>query len=446
MGLCMTLKRAGSPKDDGPAIDSRRPRARLAAGSDFAIRAAVLSTYRDRADRVVSNEELYEEVRRRSGMSAEQMSARVPVGRSAQAVNVAHRSARWAQQSLKKAGLLEPAGRRGEWRVTATGKEALTMAPRGQALVAFSTKLGVALWADCRDAAPVMNKPLHLVLASVPYPLAKQRWYGNPSRDEWLGFVIDACRAINGRLVPGSSVVLNVGADLFKPSSPARSTLPLQLVLELERQLGWELMDNLPWVNYSKPPGPVLYASIQRVQLNSTFEYCFWMTTCASEVSRFVDNRRVLRPHTKRHQRLIEQGGESQPRVSSDGAYRVRAGSYGRQTEGSIPRNVLVYGHADPSQMAYKKAARALGLPAHGAPFPLKLCRFLVEFLTPPAARCADIFAGSCSLPRACEDLGREWEAYDIAGEYLRGGATRFDGAWINPDLDRALGLMPAAA
>lgn len=97
-----------------------------------------------------------------------------------------------------------------------------------------------------------------------------------------------------------------------------------------------------------------------------------------------TDNRRVLQAHSERHLKLINQGGEQRHGEFSDGAYRVHPGRFGNPTEGKIPRNVLTFGHSCADQRQYKRDARAAGLPAHGAPMPLSLASFLVEFMSSP--------------------------------------------------------------
>jgi site-specific DNA-methyltransferase (cytosine-N4-specific) len=70
-----------------------------------------------------------------------------------------------------------------------------------------------------------------------------------------------------------------------------------------------------------------------------------------------------------------------------------------------------------------------MGLPAHGAPFPLKLASFLIEFLSEPGELIVDPFGGSFTTADAAERLGRRWMSTDCMVEYVLGSATRFVGA-----------------
>lgn len=372
---------------------------------------------------------LYRDVAARSGVDLAAIDRRDPVGRSGQRHSIFTRQVRWHQQTLKHMGLIERA-RRGVWRLTIEGHKRLALrsiAPR-YVMLAFSTDLGVALWADCHTAFSRLDQPVSVVITSPPYPLRHPRAYGNHDETEYVDFLCRALEPVIASLKPGGSLVLNLSNDIFLPGSPARSLYRERLTLALADRFGLSKMDEIPWVNASKPPGPVQWASKRRVQLNVGWEPILWMTNDPSLVT--ADNRQVLEPHSERHLRLIARGGERKARCNGDGAQRVRPGrSYANQTPGRIPKNVLTLGHVCGNQNAYKAAARALGLPVHGAPFPLALASFFVRFLTVEGDLVADPFAGSLTVALAAELLGRSWIATEIIWEYLRGGATRFESA-----------------
>jgi DNA modification methylase len=221
--------------------------------------------------------------------------------------------------------------------------------------------------------------------------------------------------------------VRKISNDIFLPHSPARSLYRERLVLALFDRLGLYKMDELIWENRSKAPGPYQYASKARTQLNVVYEPIYWLTNDPSKVR--SSNQRVLQAHTEKHLKLIAEGGENRKVTSSDGAYRIKPGSYANPTEGRIPRNILTYGHRCKHQAAYKRFAQQHGLPSHGAPMPLKLASFLVEFLSEPGDLVADPFGGSLTTAHAAELLGRRWLTTECMVEYLAGGSGRFETA-----------------
>lgn len=72
-------------------------------------------------------------------------------------------------------------------------------------------------------------------------------------------------------------------------------------------------------------------------------EPVYWFTNDPDRVR--SDNRRVLIPHTEKHQKLMAQGGDNRVVSYGDGAYRLRGNAFSNVTEGRIPKNVIQRGH-----------------------------------------------------------------------------------------------------
>lgn len=397
--------------------------------------AHIADAYCSARDGQVENKDLYRIVARDAGLK--EIGRKVPIGKSGQLRSPLRRKIRWHQQTLKHLGVLERVpGQRGVWRLTEEGRKQLTPAPRGQVVLAYSTDLGVALWGSLEDVFSRLGEPIHLCLTSPPYPLRRPRAYGNPGEAEYVDFICAALEPIVANLVPGGSIVLNISNDVFMEGSPARSLYRERLVLALHDRLGLYKMDEMIWHNPSKPPGPVQWASLQRSQLNVAWEPVYWFTNDPARVR--SDNRRVLEPHTEKHLKFVRDGGCKVVRSYSDGAYRQRPGSYSRPTEGRIPRNVIRQPHNCPDLKATRKAAAGLGLPAHGAPMPLALARFFVEFLSEKGDLVVDPYWGWGTTGKAAEEAGRRWLGTERMLELACGGAERFrhsDGFWLNPAL-----------
>lgn len=372
----------------------------------------------------VDNQILYRRVARKAGISLAVLSSSKPIGTAGVPRSPLKRAVRWHQQSLKQMGLIEPSGKRGRWELTGTGKIALRKIRPKASLVGFSTDLGVAIWSLCDDVFNQLDAPITLCITSPPYPLRQARAYCNPSMHQYIEFIVESLRPIAKNLERGGSICLNIGHDLFENRSPARSLYQQRLILALADELGLSLMDTLVWENPSRPPGPTQWASKTRQQLCGTYEPVIWFTN--DPVLYKADNRRVLMEHTDKHKALMARGGERSSRISGDGAHRVREGSYGRETEGRIPRNVLRISHSCKSQRLYKQRARELGLPPHSAPYPLALATFLIRFLSEPGDLVVDPFGGSLTTGLAAEKLDRQWLLTEAVWEYLRGGGERF--------------------
>ena len=385
---------------------------------------SVLGIYLD-ADQL-GNDELYEGLVEQGAVDKEALTQLHKIGESGSKFNLVKRQVRWHQQSLKVLGLLERIpSRRGAWRATSKAKAVLTPAPPRVTLLGFSTELGIALWSSCNDVFDRLEEPIVLCLTSPPYCLAKPRAYGNPPLSEYVDFVCTALEPIVKNLVRGGCVALNVSNDVFEPGSPARSLYRERLVIALHDRLGLSKMDMLCWSNPSKPPGPVQWASKERYQLNVGWEPIYVM--CNDPRACIADNRRVLQAHTERHLNLIKRGGEQRERTFSDGAYRLKVGSFANETVGRIPKNVLTFGHRCSDQIRMRKAAAEAGIPPHGAPMPLALAKFLVQYLSRPGDLVVDPFAGSMTTAKAADELGRRWLATELMLEHIEAGKLRFD-------------------
>ena len=399
----------------------------------------VINAYANNPDGL-ENVDLYNQVQL-SGQIEQNDRERKPVGKSKEKHDLFARKVRWYQQTMKHLELLQKLdGTRGVWRLTGKGKKRLCKISSEYAVIGYSTKLGIAIWGDSIAMLRMLDEPIHLAISSPPYMLSKQRSYGNPQGEhEYIDFICSTVEPIVKNLVPGGSIVLNIGQDVFERGLPSRSIINERLTIAFCDRLGLHKMDQMVWHNKSKPPGPMPWASGTRQQLNVAWEPVLWF--CNDPLKCRSDNRRVLEPHTATHMKLMAAGGESRQISNSDGAYVIRKGkSYSNVTPGRIPRNVLAYGHACGDQRAYKSKSKAYGLPAHGAPFPVKLIEFLVKFLSEEGDVVLDWFSGSFTVGRACENTKRRWIGIECMLEYVMGSSVRFEGCngfWRNDGLSR---------
>jgi len=403
--------------------------------------AEVAAAYATAPDNRLSTRELYALLAERMNVPTEVVNGRVPVGAAGKPYSLWKRSVRFCQQTLKHMSVLERvADERGVWSLTEAAGKRLNKALPGVKLIAFSTELGACIWGSNNEALGGLDEPVVLMFSSPPFPLARPRAYGNPPEHAYVDFICQGLDPVVQRLASGGSIVIQISNDNFESHSPARSTYRERLVLALRDRLNLYKMDEMPWINRSKPPGPIQYASLERCHLNSGWEPVYVFSNDPMLWRKMADNRRVLQPHTEKHQRLISAGGEKRVASYGDGAYRLREGSFGTQTAGRIPRNVLEGGHCCADTMAYRKNARALGLPPHGAMMPTWLPSFLIEYLTKPDDLVLDIWGGTSKTGLAAERLGRRWLTVEWMLEYVRASAESFRGFagfQLNPAIAR---------
>jgi DNA modification methylase len=396
------------------------------------------SAYADAPNGRLSNADFYRAVADRAGIDPDELGRKAPVGRDGkQYLTLAHQL-RWRQQDLKRMGVIERiANERGVWQLTESAGKKLDEAGKSVQLIAFSTKLGVAIFGNCKDVFAGIEDEIHLVFTSPPFLLAKPRAYGNPATwQEYVDFICAALGPVCLHMVPGASIVINLTNDSFVQGSPARSTYLERLVIALEDRLGLHLMDRLIWRS-AKAPGPTQWACKHPIQLRTGYEFCLWFTNDPMRVR--SNNRRVLLPHTERHIKLMTSGGIQHAASYGDGSQVHRPGQYGTVTEGRLPTNVIEIGTGCADTRAYRRRAQALGLPVHGAMMPTLLPEFFIEFLTEPGDLVVDMFGGTGKTALAAERLGRRWAMAEKMLQYIRGAATHFeefDGFLMNPALE----------
>jgi len=393
------------------------------------------------ANGTISNDQLYQAVLVKAGIDPDDLQRKQPIGQAQELHSPLKRKIRWYQQTAKAMGLIERVeDMRGLWQITQEGKTRLRKAEPTVAMLAFSTDLGIALWGPNARVLRNFSEPIHLLLTSPPYPIQNARAYGGCVESKYVDFICHALEPIVANLVPGGSIVLNLGNECFLPGLPARSIYRERLVIALVDRFGLFKIDELIWRNGSKMPGPYPWTSKERFLLNPAYEPCYIFTN--DPLRLISNNQRVLQPHTEQHLKLIAQGGEKRTAVYGDGAYTIRPGSFGKPTAGRIPRNVLDFGHACSDQQRYKRICKEMGIVANAAPMPLKLAKFLIQFLTEPGQLVVDIFGGSFTTAKAAEQLARLWLSCDQIWEFVRGGAERFrcaPGFFLNPLLERAI-------
>lgn len=387
--------------------------------------AAVLHSYTAEHGGTLDNATLYRQAAQHAGIDEEAFEERTEVGVAGKRYSLPKRAVRWHQQTLKAAGILERVpDERGVWRLTQSAGKDLDAIHDNVSVVGFSTELGVAILGSCESVFSKINAPIALILTSPPYALSHQRAYGNVPEQHYVDWCIRTLEPLVKNLVPGGTIALNISNDVFLTGLPARSMYRERLLLSLNDKLGLAKVDEAIWHNPAKAPGPIQWASLQRQQLNTGYEPIYILTNDPSRLR--SDNRRVLVEHSKRQLDLIARGGESRSASYADGAYRIKPGAFGAPTPGAIPRNVLTFGHTCADQRRYKAAARAAGLPVHGAPMPLSLASFLVKWLSAPDDLVCDPFAGSFTTARAAELLGRRWLCTERMLQYVQGAALRF--------------------
>lgn len=377
----------------------------------------------EQAAKPVQTADLYDQVAERVGVDPGVRAHRAEVGNTGQAYNLYERSVRWAQQRAKLQGLIERVEDR-HWRLTGKGKNTLRAAAPGVVITIFTTEHGVALYGHAEDAVGHIDDGcVQLILSSPPYPLLREKEYGNlVQADEYIEWLLGIAKDWPRKLTSTGSIVLNL-ADVWERGRPSLSLYQERLLLRLVDDLGLRLCARYAWLNPSKLPAPAEWVTIRRVRVKPSLEQIYWLSPHDHP---YADNRQVLRPYSAAMKGRIADGGEK--RAVRPSGYQHAAGAFGADNGGSIPDNIIVASNAE-SNSTYIRSCKKNGLPVHPARFPGSVPEHFIKMLTREGDVVYDPFGGSLKTGEVAERLKRRWICSELNLEYLLGARYRFAGA-----------------
>jgi site-specific DNA-methyltransferase (cytosine-N4-specific) len=364
---------------------------------------------------------LYDQVAARVGVEQDVRSHRAKVGNTGQSYNLYERSVRWAQQRAKLQGLIERV-EDCHWRLTGKGKNTLRAAAPGVVITIFTTEHGVALYGHAEDAVGhIDDDSVQLILTSPPYPLLREKEYGNLQADEYIEWLLGIAKDWPRKLTSSGSIVLNL-ADVWERGRPSISLYQERLLLRLVDDLGLRLCARYAWLNPSKMPAPAEWVTVRRVRVKPSLEQVYWLSPHDHP---YADNRQVLRPYSASMKARIADGGEK--RAVRPSGYQHAAGAFGADNGGSIPDNLIVASNTT-SNSVYIRSCKEHGLPVHPARWPGGVPEHFIKMLTRKGDVVYDPFGGSLKTGEVAERLKRKWICSELNLEYLLGARNRFAG------------------
>lgn len=367
--------------------------------------------------------EVYEQVGLRFGLSDEEINRKDPSG----SFKIFQRSVRWVKEKLKMQGLVN-SPEFSVWELTERGKMHLINCRPGVMVHIFFTHLGDAFWGEFKTISSMIeDNAVMLHLTSPPYPLLKEKAYGNVSATKYIDWVLPFCEEAYRTLSEDGSFILNLG-EVYNPGEPTVNTYMERLVIALEDKIGFKLCGRFYLMNRSKLPTPINHVAITRKRVKNVIEPIYWFGKTADPKA---DNSKVLVEYSEAQKKIIKKGHwEKQHRPSG----HYLSGDFAKDNGGAIPGNVLDIPNTS-SNDPYQRLCRERGLKPHPARFPLDMARFFIKFLSEKGDLIADLFGGSGTVAQACEELGRRWILGEKSLYYLMTASMRFPQATKNKKL-----------
>lgn len=357
--------------------------------------------------------DVYDRLAERMGVSDAQRAERVEIG--SQSFNAFERDVRWVQQRAKAAGLVAVPSRN-QWEITGKGRNSLRVASPGVVLTVWTDGHGRVLWGAIEDAVgEIRAGSVKLWMTSPPYPLLREKQYGNLDSKRHVAWLRDVFEALKPTLAETGSLVINLG-DVYRRGAPVLDLYAERLLLELVDDLGYHLAGRFEWQNPSKLPAPAEWVTVRRVRVKSSLERCYWLSKTEQP---YADNREVLVPYSASMRSRIAAGGERGALRPS--GHDLAQGAFGADHGGAIPGNLLVAANTE-SNGRYMDYCRQQDLPIHPARFPSALPEFFIKMLTKKGDMVGDCFSGRLKTPHVARDLGRRYVAIEKCLDYIIGG------------------------
>ena len=292
---------------------------------------------------------------------------------------------------------------------------------------AYSTASGTMFQGKIEDALhseTLVNSRgrINLIFTSPPFPLKRQKSYGNLTGDDYLSWLRDLAPRLAALLTPDGSIVIEIG-NSWEPGRPVMSTLPLRALLEFQASADLQLCQQFIAHNPSRLPGPAQWVNIERSRVKDSYTHLWWLAKCDRPKA---DNRQVLVEYSQAMKDLLNR--QDYNRGLRPSGHLIEGDTFLRNNGGAIPPNVLTHANTR-SHDAYRTYCLRNGLSIHPARMAPNIAEFFIRMLTEPDDLVLDPFAGSNTTGAVAEQLGRRWVSVEALSDYVKGSRGRFSAA-----------------
>lgn len=297
----------------------------------------------------------------------------------------------------------------------------------------YVTRYGAAYVGDALELLRgLQDESIDLVLTSPPFPLQRQKEYGNVAEHAYVDWLLSFAPEIKRVLKQTGSFVIDLGGTYLK-GRPVRSLYNYRVLIRMCDEFGWNLAEEFFWFNPSKLPSPIEWVNKRKIRTKDAVNTVWWFSKTDYPKA---DITKVLTPYSKRMKMLLQDAEKFYVPKKRPSGHNISK-RFAKDNGGAIPSNLLQIPNTE-SNSRYLKCCNMLGLRGHPARFPEKLPEFFVRFLTDEGDTVLDIFAGSNTTGAVAEALGRKWIAFEINRSYLAASAFRFLNV-LQPDVVKAL-------
>lgn len=293
----------------------------------------------------------------------------------------------------------------------------------------------------------------NLIITSPPFPLNNKKRYGNLQGGSYYNWFMGLAPIFSDLLTDDGSLIIEIG-NSWEPGRPVQSLLHLECLFGLVQNSDTDLrlIQEFICYNPSRLPSPAQWVTINRIRTVDSYTHVWWI---AKKDFPKADNSKVLRPYSKKMERLIKTKKFNAGRRPSE--HEISETAFAKDNGGSIahnlfelesidsrrdvrlPHNVLSFSNST-SNDYYLKRCRQEKITPHPARMQSGLINFFTEFLTEENDLVLDLFAGSNTTGYCAEKLKRRWFAVEANEDYAYDSIIRFE----EPELDSKLKIVAA--
>ena len=295
------------------------------------------------------------------------------------------------------------------------------LAPIHSVNPAYSTQLGAAYVGDSlKLLVDLPDDSVNLVVTSPPFPLQRQKEYGNLDQAEYVDWLMDFGRLVHRKLRQDGSFVLDLGGA-YRKGVPVRSLYQFRVLLRFCDELGFFLAQEFFWHNPSKLPSPIEWVNKRKLRAKDTVNTLWWFSRSEWPKAN-VSN--VLTEYSPRMKKLLGDPAAFYTPKQRPSGHAIGL-AFATDNGGAIPSNLLQIPNSE-SNGVYLGACKEIGVKGHPARFPSKLPEFFIRLLTDPGDLVVDIFSGSNTTGMVAEAEGRRWLSIEMNREYVAASVLRF--------------------
>lgn len=306
----------------------------------------------------------------------------------------------------------------------------------------YDTEYGKYYIGKCEEVIKELDleNKVQLILTSPPFPLNNKKKYGNLDGEEYLKWFVSLAELFSSVLTSNGSIVIEMG-NAWEKNRPVQSLLHLNSLLGFvnNKNANLRLCQEFVCYNPARLPSPAQWVTIKRIRAIDSFTHIWWM---AKTDYPKADNRKILRPYSKRMKELLSSQKFNAGKRPSE--HIISESGFLRDNKGSISHNVLEIDQIDEdkemrlpysmfsisntkSNDFFMKTCKARGITPHPARMPLELASYFIEFLTDEGDLVLDPFGGSNTTGFCAEKSKRKWISVDVDEVYGEQSKIRFE-------------------